>query len=169
MALTNAQQSIINKRRYRENPEHYKSRSKAWYSANVERASEYHKLYRKKRAASKKAYAAAYYLRNAEKIKDRVKAYQPAWRAANPEKWLARANRYRAAKLRAVPPWSDAEAIEKIYAECRRTSEETWVEHHVDHIIPLQGKTASGLHVSWNLQILPGKENQSKGNRIPRG
>jgi 5-methylcytosine-specific restriction endonuclease McrA len=49
--------------------------------------------------------------------------------------------------------------IREIYLNCPKG-------HHVDHIIPLQGKLVSGLHVENNLQYLTSTENHIKNNKF---
>jgi hypothetical protein len=61
-------------------------------------------------------------------------------------------------KLR-MPVWANQEKIDDIY----RNKPDG---HEVDHIIPLSGKTVSGLHVHNNLQYLPKQENRLKSNRF---
>jgi hypothetical protein len=68
------------------------------------------------------------------------------------------ATKRRAAKKHRTPAWASLEAIKTIYANCPEG-------YHVDHVIPLQGKLVSGLHIESNLQYLPASENAKKFNK----
>ena len=94
----------------------------------------------------------------AEKNKEKKQAQWRAWYERNKAKQKEKAMFEKAEKLQRMPPWTDKQAIAEIYANRPEG-------HHVDHIVPLRGKNVSGLHVPWNLQYLPAKENMSKGNR----
>lgn len=74
--------------------------------------------------------------------------------------YFAKGAKQRARKRRATPDWltpTDYLIMQHLYS-IRKEGE------HVDHIVPLKGKTVSGLHVPWNLQVIPAEENLSKNN-----
>ena len=74
----------------------------------------------------------------------------------------------RAKKLKATPSW-DLEltdfVVKEAYVLASVRREETGLDWHVDHVVPLQGALVSGLHVWNNIQLLPAQINKSKGNR----
>ena len=126
--------------------EQQKAASKAWAEVN-----------REKRNASAKAYR--------ETNREKVATLRTAWKKTNPGKVNALVVKRNAAKLKRTPPWANLERIKEIYVEAAYWNE-IWPEDpvHVDHIIPLQGQTVSGLHVESNLQILRALENIKKSN-----
>jgi hypothetical protein len=77
--------------------------------------------------------------------------------------------KYIASKKSATPNWLDdsmEESIQDIYwlaDDLRKVSPDNY---HVDHMVPLQGKNICGLHVPWNLQVLPADLNISKKNKV---
>jgi predicted Fe-S protein YdhL (DUF1289 family) len=78
----------------------------------------------------------------------------------------AKKRRY-AMQMQASPEWRGKAEIRAIYAEAKRKTKETGIEHHVDHIYPLQGVISCGLHVPHNLRVIPKLENCTKSNGHP--
>lgn len=90
---------------------------------------------------------------------DKTKAARDRWRTNNPDTYRAYKNARRHRTRKATPRWVDMQAIRKIYNQCPNGQT-------VDHIVPINGKTVSGLHVPWNLQYLSKSENSQKSNKL---
>ena len=96
---------------------------------------------------------------------EKSKAIFKKWRDANPGVMAMHAARWRAALVQATPAWANQKKIAEFYETADGLSMLTGEWYHVDHIVPLQGKTVRGLHCEANLQVLPEVENIRKGNR----
>lgn len=86
----------------------------------------------------------------------------------NPHKVCEYVSRRHAKKIKAMPTWltnSHIKEIKNIYKLSQERSVETNIKHHVDHIVPLNGKDVCGLHVPWNLQVITASENCAKSNK----
>ena len=69
----------------------------------------------------------------------------------------------------ATPSWLTSEQkqdIAAIYEHMRDCRAVTGEDYHVDHIVPLKGEVVCGLHVPWNLQVIPAYVNMSKSNSL---
>jgi len=91
------------------------------------------------------------------------------WAEQNPGKALANVKKRIPALRKRMPQWLSKthwEEINRLYKESHRLTRETGTVHHVDHIVPLRGKTVSGLHVPWNLQVMVGQENLRKAAKF---
>lgn len=72
----------------------------------------------------------------------------------------------RAGLEQATPKWANRAAIRAVYTRCAEVTLNTGIRHEVDHIVPLRGRRVSGLHVHWNLQVIPAEDNRLKSNHF---
>jgi len=126
-----------------------------WSAKNKERKLAISKLRYLEQAEKERLRSRTKYAKNPEKVRETNRK----WANKNPKFWTEY-GAYRRAKLRnRTPKWADLLKIKELYSNCPKG-------YHVDHIIPLQGKLVSGLHVENNLQYLPAAENLRKFNRF---
>jgi len=99
---------------------------------------------------------------------ENTKLVKTAYKKNNPSKTLALGAKRRSAQLKRTPTWlteNDHWMIEQAYELSVLRTKLFGFAWHVDHIIPLQGKYVSGLHVPINLQVIPATENLRKANK----
>lgn len=155
-------------------------RSAEYEANNREKRREQKKEFYKNNTEKERARGKKYYVENLEKEKVRWSKYRDANRERLRERDRKRAKdqpayfthktqKRHTAKLLRTPAWLTNQhwkEIETTYQLSQWCSEVTGVRYNVDHIIPLQGKTVCGLHVPWNLRVIPAADNFKKGNRI---
>jgi hypothetical protein len=97
--------------------------------------------------------------------KNKVAEILRRWKRRNAAHVNAENSKRKAALLRATSLWANQDLIRGFYVRAQQLTKETGVEHHVDHIVPLKSKLVSGLHVEFNLRVIPAIQNEAKGNR----
>jgi len=162
------------------NPEKAHAADKRYSDKNKEKRNAYAKQYRKDNPEKIKALAKEWAKDNPEKIKEYAKKATKAWHERNPEylkehykankeRYVAARARRRAAQDSATPSWLtaiDKAMIQEMYDVSEARYIQTGIKHHVDHIVPINGKGVAGMHVPWNLQVITAHENLSKGWRF---
>lgn len=159
------------------------ARSQKNYYANHEENKEYRRKHYAKLIQENPNWHAENYAKNREhmlkqcafyyktKHRDKVLQRSKEWAQKNPGRANANKKAYKIAKIKACPPWVREDEdlmwmIAEAYELAALRTKMFGFAWHVDHKIPLRGKTVSGLHVPWNLQVIPGVENMSKSNKL---
>ena len=179
MAKTKEEIAAHNKAYYEANKEEILVKRKVYYEANKEKELVKRKVYYEANKESISATQKAYREANREEIAVRRNIWRAAnieksrattrrWSAANKEKRAAKQARRRALKLKQIPvhlrecPHEKKRLVE-IYKLRGIISEATGVQHHVDHMWPIND---GGPHWSGNLQIIPAEENINKSASV---
>ena len=137
---------------------------KQYVAKNRDKILEKQRAYDAVKNTERKQYFQDWYLNNRERANDLARLY----RQNNPHMNAKKQAKREAAKKQRIPKWLtevDFERIQNEYALAAILTKLCGTPWHVDHIIPLQGKLVSGLHVPSNLRVLPAKENIAKNNR----
>jgi hypothetical protein len=146
-----------------QNKEHIAARRKKYNVENKEKINMWAKQYAKANPEIGYTSSKRYRDRHPEKVAQLQKEY----RAKNPHVFVGHAIKRALAKKQRVPSWLtdfDHIHIKCLYQLAAMRSKESGQSWQVDHVVPLQGKRVSGLHVPSNLRVITAAENRRKKN-----
>jgi hypothetical protein len=160
---------LAKQKAYREdNKDRKAATDKAYYEANKEKVTAYKKSWYERNKDVLYAAQRAYVEANRAKVAAYQKAYRKTYCEANRASLSAKAAKRRALKRKQVPVHlrdcpNEKKRLVEIYKLRSILSKATGVQHHVDHMWPLND---GGPHWSGNLQVIPAEENLSKSASV---
>lgn len=161
----------------RKKPEKHRENGRAWRTANIDRSRELKRDQYQRDKARNPNRGIQRYKANAASLKEKRRTYyhenkdaerrkNREWRLKNPARNAHKSMMYEARKRQAMPSWADKAAIFAVYEKCADMNKNSAIKYQVDHIYPLCSPVMCGLHVHYNLQIIPAEENQRKSNKV---
>lgn len=167
-AANRERKSIYNRRYHQEQKDQVATQRKQYREANKALLAEKNRAWREANPTWVRTYAQTYWAKNKTHLLAERKPYfarnHQRIKGQDPSYFARKSAKRRAMKRQAKPAWANDHKIAEFYETANGLSMLTGEWYHVDHIVPLKGRTVCGLHTEANLQVLPGVENRSKSN-----
>lgn len=142
-----------------------RAKQKQWYDENATAQISRYREYRENNLERSRQATRNWRMNNPDAVKD----YKKRQAAANPHLNRLKVASRRAARQQRIPKWFgefDRFMIEEAADLASRRESATGIKWHVDHMIPMRAKLASGLHCGDNLQVIPESMNVRKHNKL---
>jgi hypothetical protein len=98
-----------------------------------------------------------------------LRQYRQVWKDNHKTQVRADTKARRRKHREATPKWlsrKQKSEIRQLYQIAITMSKTTGEQYVVDHIVPLRSEVVCGLHVPWNLRVIPRQENLLKSNKL---